>query len=68
MRSSARDNAAVATFFRTLKSEMIWRTVVHARAEAKDAIARDIDGFYNPCRRQSTLDLISPAQFERQAA
>jgi transposase InsO family protein len=27
-----------------------------------------IDGFYNPVRRHSALDFISPLQFERQAA
>jgi putative transposase len=62
------DNAVVETFFKTLKAELIWRTVFQTRAEAEDAIARYIDGFYNPIRRHSTLDFMSPAQFERQAA
>ena len=62
------DNAVVETCFKTLKAELIWRTVFQTRAEAKEAIARYIDGFYNPIRRHSTLDFISPAQFERQAA
>jgi putative transposase len=62
------DNAVVETFFKTLKAELIWRTVFQTRAEAEEAIARYIDGFYNPIRRHSTLDFISPAQFERQAA
>ena len=62
------DNAVVETFFKTLKSEMVWRTAFQTRAEARDAIARYIDGFYNPVRRHSTLDFISPAQFERYAA
>jgi len=62
------DNAMVETFFKTLKSELVWRTIFHTRAEAELAIARYIDGFYNPVRRHSALDFISPAQFERQAA
>jgi putative transposase len=62
------DNAVVETFFKTLKVELIWRTVFETRADAKAAIARYIDGFYNPIRRHSTLDFVSPAQFERQAA
>ena len=61
------DNAVVETFFKTLKSELVWRTVFQTRAEAKDAISRYIDGFYNPIRRHSTLDYISPVQFERLA-
>nr|WP_262272743.1 IS3 family transposase [Microvirga sp. HBU65207] len=61
------DNAVVETFFKTLKSELVWRTVFQTRAEAKQAIGRYIDGFYNPVRRHSTLDYVSPIQFERLA-
>jgi putative transposase len=61
------DNAMVETFFKTLKSELIWRTIFYTRAEAKHAIGRYIDGFYNPVRRHSALDFSSPAQFERLA-
>ncbi len=59
------DNAVVETFFKSLKSELVWRTVFQTRAEAKAAIGRYIDGFYNPVRRHSTLDYVSPVQFER---
>ena len=62
------DNAMVETLFKTLKSEMIWKTVFQTRHEAQTAIARYIDGFYNPIRRHSSLDYMSPAQFERMAA
>lgn len=62
------DNAMVETFFKTLKSELVWRTVFQSRVEATVAIGRYIDGFYNPVRRHSALDFISPLQFERQAA
>ena len=58
----------VEAFFKTLKSELVWRTVFLTRAAARDALARSIDGFYNPIRRHSALGFISPAQFERQAA
>jgi putative transposase len=66
-RGNCYDNAVVETFFKTLKSELVWRTVFQTRAEATEAIARYIDGFYNPIRRHSTLDFVSPAQFERLA-
>nr|WP_264484335.1 IS3 family transposase [Mesorhizobium sp. PAMC28654] len=62
------DNAMVETFFKTLKTELIWRTSFLTRADAQAAIARYIDGFYNPIRRHSALDYISPMQFERNAA
>jgi putative transposase len=61
------DNAAVETFFKTLKSELVWRTVFQTRGAATSAIGRYIDGFYNPLRRHSTLGYISPAQFEMTA-
>ena len=62
------DNAMVETFFKTLKSELVWRTVFLTRQVAEAAIGRYIDGFYNPTRRHSSLDFVSPAVFERQAA
>jgi putative transposase len=61
------DNAVVETFFKILKSELVWRTVFQTRAEAKQAIDCYIDGFYNPVRRHSALDYVSPVQFERMA-
>ena len=62
------DNAMVETFFKTLKAELVWRGAFQSRAEATNAIGRYIDGFYNPVRRHSALDFISPLQFERLAA
>ena len=62
------DNAMVETFFKTLKAELVWRTIFQSRIEAASAIGRYIDGFYNPVRRHSALNFISPLQFEGQAA
>jgi putative transposase len=62
------DNAMVETFFKTLKSELVWHTMFETRREAEQAIGRYIDMFYNPVRRHSALDFTSPAQFERMAA
>jgi transposase InsO family protein len=61
------DNAMVETFFKTIKSELIWRTRFQTRQDAEQAIARYIDGFYNPVRRHSALDYQSPVQFENRA-
>jgi transposase InsO family protein len=33
------DNAMVETFFKTLKSELVWRTAFQTRSEAIDALA-----------------------------
>ncbi|WP_233560256.1 IS3 family transposase [Teichococcus wenyumeiae] len=62
------DNAMVETFFKTLKLELVWRTMFETRQDAEQAIGRHIDGFYNPVRRHSALDFTSPTQFERMAA
>ncbi len=55
------DNAMVETSFKTIKCELVWRTVFYTRDEAAHAIDRYIDGFYNPVRRYSALDYSSPA-------
>ena len=60
------DNAMVETFFKTLKSELIWRTIYQTRDQAEIAIARSIDGFYNPTRRHSALGYRSPICYEQE--
>ncbi len=67
-RGNCFDNAMVETFFKTLKAELVWRTIFQSRNKAAHAIGRYIDSFYNPVRRHSALNFISPAQFERLAA
>lgn len=61
------DNAMVETFFKTIKSELIWPVAWKTRQQAENAIARYIDGFYNPVRRHSSLGFQSPIAFERRA-
>lgn len=58
------DNAMVETVFKTLKSDLVWRTVFMSRCQAKAAIGHYIDGFYNPVRRHSALGYQSPCAFE----
>ncbi len=53
------NNAMVETFFKTIKSELVWRTVFYIRDQAAQAITRCINGFYNPVRGPSELDYIS---------
>ena len=61
------DNAMVETFFKTLKSEVVWRTVFDTRADATKTIGGYIDQFYNPIRRHSALDFRSPVHYEMKA-
>lgn len=61
------DNSMVETFFKTIKSELIWPVAWQFRKQAKNVVARYIDGFYNPVRRHSSLGFQSPIAFERKA-
>ncbi len=45
------DNAAVETFFKSLKAELIWRNQYETRAQAQNDSFSDTNGFYNPRRR-----------------
>lgn len=58
------DNAMVETVFKTIKSDLVWRTRFLTRADAELALGRYIDGFYNPRRRHSSLGYKSPVTFE----
>jgi putative transposase len=63
-RGNCYDNAMVETVFKTIKSELIWRTAFATRDQASKAIGQYIKGFYNPRRRHSSLGYVSPAEFE----
>lgn len=62
------DNAAVETFFKTIKAELLWQRSWPTRRAAELAIFQYINGFYNPRRRHSALGWKSPLAFEAQAA
>jgi putative transposase len=61
------DNAAMESFFSSLKTERTARKVYRSRAEAKADVFDYIERFYNPKRRHSTLGYLSPIEFERKA-
>lgn len=60
------DNAVAESFFGTLKSELIRGIVYPSHREATAAIASYIE-FYNTQRRHSSLDYVSPIEFELKA-
>jgi transposase InsO family protein len=62
------DTAAVETFFKTIKAELIWRDTRDTRRQAGMAIVEYINGFYNPRHRHSALGWESPVAFERKVA
>ena len=59
------DNAMAESFFASLETELLDRTTFHTRADARLAVFDYIEAFYNPHRRHSALDYLSPAEFER---
>ena len=62
------DNAMCESFFATLECELLDRVTLRTPAEARTAVFDFIEGWYNPTRRHSALDYLSPIDFERQAA
>jgi putative transposase len=67
-RGNCWDNAVAESFFATLELELIDRHDWTTRAEARHAIFRFIETWYNPKRRHSTLGYLSPVEYERQMA
>jgi putative transposase len=58
------DNAAMESFFSSLKIERVDRKVYRTRDEARADVFDYIERFYNPRRRHSTLGYESPMAFE----
>jgi putative transposase len=64
-RRSAYDNAVCESFFKTLKSDLIDRRSWPDKAELRTAVFDYIECFYNRQRRHSSLDYLSPTDYER---
>ena len=60
------DNAAMWSFFPTLKTERTTRKTYRTRGHAKADVFDYIERFYNVKRRHSTISHLSPAEFEMQ--
>ena len=61
----AYDNALCESFFATLECELLDRQRFPTQADARLAVFDFIEGWYNPRRRHSSLDYLSPMIFER---
>ena len=59
------DNAAMESFFSSLKTERIGRKVYRTRDAARADVFDYIERFYNTIRRHSTIGYLSPVEFER---
>jgi putative transposase len=61
----AYDNALCESFFATLERELLDRRRFATRAEAQLAVFDYLEGWYNPRRRHSALDYLSPMAYEK---
>ena len=59
------DNAVAESFFATLKKELVHRQPWPTRRDLGSAVFEYVEAFYNRQRRHSTLDYLSPEEFER---
>lgn len=59
------DNAAMESFFGSLKSEWVYHEHYKSRSEAKQSLFRYIEIFYNRNRRHASLGYVSPDFYEQ---
>jgi putative transposase len=59
------DNAAMESFWATLKTECFGTAIPATRAQARSMIFDYIETFYNPVRLHSALGYLSPVAFEK---
>ena len=58
------DNAAMESFFSSLKTERVNGKVYSTRNQARADVFDYVERFYNARRRHSTIGFISPAEYE----
>ncbi len=66
-RGNCYDNAHCESFFHSLKTELVYRRNFKTREEAKQAIFEWIETWYNRQRLHSSLDYMTPEQYEKLA-
>ncbi len=62
---NAWDNAAMESFFSSLKTERIAKKLYLTRDAARADVFDYIERFDNPVRRHSTIGYVSPVEFEK---
>jgi transposase InsO family protein len=58
------DNAVAESFFKSLKSDLVYENTFYTKKQAKQEIFKYIELFYNRVRPHSYLNGLSPVEFE----
>lgn len=58
------DNAVAESFFKTLKSDLVYKTYFYTKKQAQREIFEYIEFYYNRTRSHSYLENLSPVRFE----
>ena len=64
-KGNAWDNAAMESFFKTLKVERVYQVRYDTRAQARLDIVDWIEGFYNRKRMHTAIGFVAPVEKER---
>ena len=59
------DNAMCESFFATLECELLAKHRFQSQTQARPIVFQFIEGWYNTRRRHSSIDYLSPIEFER---
>ena len=59
------DNAMCESFFATLECELLAKHRFQSQVQARPVVFQFIEGWYNTRRRHSSIDYLSPLEFER---
>ncbi len=66
-RGNCWDNACAESFFNSLKTELIGKHVFTSRDQAQSSLFEYMEVFYNRQRLHSTLDYLTPDEYENKA-
>jgi putative transposase len=64
--ASSVDNTMIESFWSTMQRELLDRRIWASQHQLGTAIFEWIEAYYNPVRRHSALDYLSPIDYERQ--
>ncbi|WP_394332099.1 integrase core domain-containing protein [Flavobacterium commune] len=64
-RGNCYDNAVAESFFKTLKTELVYHNTYATKEKANESISGYIENFYNRHRRHSALGNLTIEEFQK---